>query len=109
MKALSLRKEANMNKAPNCKWCGKPANHPEYREIDGITSKVPTCFLCSKYSTEFLLLPDNEKVYQLMKELDWFNDFADSVQANHRVYDNACEWAEEQKEEKFPEDEDEGE
>ena len=36
----------------------------------------------------------------LKKQLQWFNDFADVVQYNHRVYEDACEQANEKEEER---------
>ncbi len=44
-----------MNDKPKCFWCSKTATRKDYREIDGITSKILTCEKCVKISTESLL------------------------------------------------------
>jgi hypothetical protein len=44
---------------------------------------------------EFNNLSDKDKVENLKKRLAWFNDFADSVQVDHRAYGIACEYADE--------------
>jgi hypothetical protein len=92
---------------PDCKFCGKPADLMDYREVDTITSKVPSCNSCKNLSTEFLYSTPEEKIEMLRKQLKWFNDFADCVQHNHRVYDNACEHADELEIERNPEEDEE--
>ena len=44
-------------------------------------------------------------IEEMEKKLAWFNDFADCVQGNHRVYDIACEYAEEMEAERNEESE----
>lgn len=101
MKVLNLRKEVKMSKtAPKCKWCDSPATKKEYRELNGVTSKIPCCDVCSELSTEFLRMKPEEKVKVLLEERKWYSDFADAVQANHRVYESACEYADEKQAER---------
>jgi hypothetical protein len=57
-----------------------------------------------EYTKEFNALPAEEQVKQLKKTLEWFNDFADSVQSNHRAYEYACEHADEKEAERYPEE-----
>lgn len=42
-------------KAPNCKWCGKEATRMEYRDIDGMVSKSPSCEECFHTNTNTLI------------------------------------------------------
>jgi hypothetical protein len=55
------------------------------------------------YTEEFNSLPAEEQVKQLKKTLEWYNDFANCVQGNHRMYETACEYADEQEKERYPE------
>ena len=41
--------------APKCDWCPSDATQIDYREVDGITSKVLTCPDCLKLSTKYLI------------------------------------------------------
>jgi hypothetical protein len=41
--------------APKCQWCPSDATQIDYREVDGITSKILTCPDCFKLSTKYLL------------------------------------------------------
>ena len=41
-----------------------------------------------------------EEIEKLKKQLQWFEDFADVVQTNHRVYSDACEQADELEQER---------
>lgn len=56
-----------------------------------------------EYTEEFNSLPAEEQVKQLKKTLEWYNDFANSVQGDHRTYENACEYADEKEAERYPE------
>lgn len=42
-------------KAVKCKWCKNQATQKDYREIDGITSKINSCNSCLNISTKTLL------------------------------------------------------
>jgi hypothetical protein len=41
-----------------------------------------------------------KKIKKLEKQLKWFSDFADCVQGNHRAYETACEYADEEEAER---------
>lgn len=53
-----------MTKKPNrkCHWCTKDAERLDYREVDGMTSKIVTCNECFEISTEHLVKLNNEKM-----------------------------------------------
>jgi hypothetical protein len=38
-----------------CDWCGRPATHKEWREIDDITGSTRECDECANLDTAFLL------------------------------------------------------
>ena len=42
-------------KTPRCHWCKSDAERIDYREVDGITSKIATCNFCVSMSTKYLL------------------------------------------------------
>ncbi len=44
-----------------CHWCTKDAERIDYREVDGMTSKIVTCNECFEISTEHLIKLQNEK------------------------------------------------
>lgn len=52
-----------------CKWCSEPATIRDYREIDNITSKIPSCNKCYNLSTEHLLL-EARKATELKEPID---------------------------------------
>lgn len=56
-----------------------------------------------EYTEEFNNLPAEEQVKQLKKTLEWYNDFANAVQGDHRTYEYACEYADEKESERYPE------
>jgi hypothetical protein len=39
----------------SCDWCGRPATHKEWREIDDITGSTRECDECANLDTAFLL------------------------------------------------------
>ena len=43
------------DKRPKCAWCDNQATRPDYRTIDGMTSKIPSCDDCFEISTKALL------------------------------------------------------
>lgn len=43
------------------------------------------------------------EIDRLNQIIKWFNNFADAVQGNHRVYESACEYADEQEAKRYPE------
>jgi hypothetical protein len=89
-------------KAPKCKYCKNTADFMDYREVDGVVSKIPSCKICQGYSNNFHYNPDkDEKIRQLIRQIEWYNNFANAVQWDHRTYDNACEYADEQEIEKY--------
>lgn len=38
-----------------CHWCTNDAERLDYREVDGMTSKIVTCNECFEISTEHLI------------------------------------------------------
>lgn len=50
-----------MNDKPKCYWCDKPAEVKDYREIDGITSKILSCMECAHISTASLIKKQKRK------------------------------------------------
>lgn len=44
-----------------CHWCPKDAERVDYREVDGMTSKIVTCSECFEISTEHLIKLQNEQ------------------------------------------------
>jgi len=42
-------------KEPKCAWCESQATRLDYRSIDGVTSKLPSCDECINVSTKKLL------------------------------------------------------
>lgn len=91
------------NKAPNCKYCKNPADFMDYREVDTVTSKIPSCRVCSNLSNQFhYRLNGEEKVKELVKQLDWFHNFADSVKSGSN-YEQAKNFADDKEIEKYGE------
>jgi hypothetical protein len=43
-----------------CKWCGKDATTIDYREVDGMTSKIKSCDECYKLDTKYLIKLTNK-------------------------------------------------
>jgi len=71
-----------------CKWCENPAEVIDYREIDGITSKVPSCGKCVDISTKYLLFLQNNKVlYETAKKV-WYDIFTNET----LIYNNFEEY-----------------
>jgi len=46
---------SKVNKAPKCAWCENQATRPDYRDIDGCVSKMPSCDECFQLDTKYLL------------------------------------------------------
>lgn len=46
---------------PKCKWCDNDAERSDYREIDGVTSKIKTCCECFELDTMHLIKRQNGK------------------------------------------------
>lgn len=42
-------------KKRKCHWCERDAERIDYREIDGMVSKIPSCSVCFEISTERLV------------------------------------------------------
>jgi len=38
-----------------CHWCERDAERFDYREVDGMTSKIKSCTVCFEISTERLI------------------------------------------------------
>jgi len=55
-----------------CKWCKNDATISDYREIDGITSKVHSCESCFGLSTDFLLARRDKEVLTSKLEIKGF-------------------------------------
>jgi hypothetical protein len=55
MKRMNIKMMKTNNKTPKCNWCPNDAVQVDYREIDGMTSKILTCPDCFNLSTKFLL------------------------------------------------------
>jgi len=45
-----------------CHWCDNTATRPDYREVDGMTSKVPTCEVCFALNTNYVLKKKQGKI-----------------------------------------------
>jgi hypothetical protein len=86
-------KRRTMSNRPNCKYCGNPADLMDYREVDTIVSKVPSCLVCRDLSTNCLYGPPEGKFKALASLNRWFIDFANSVYAEKEIYDKAYEFA----------------
>ena len=56
---------------PRCKWCENQATRPDYRTIDGMTSKIPSCDECFNISTD-ALLKRNQKPVTMKKYIVLF-------------------------------------
>lgn len=46
---------SNEKKVAKCKWCSNDAELSDYRNIDGMVSKIPSCRICFTKSTDYLL------------------------------------------------------
>lgn len=42
-------------KVRKCSWCEQDATTQDYREVDGMVSKIFSCHKCFNLSTEYLL------------------------------------------------------
>jgi hypothetical protein len=62
------------NNPPRCKWCLHNAVRNDYREIDGVTSKILTCDFCFNKSTEYLLKYKNRGCENCSLNLDKTKD-----------------------------------
>ena len=51
-----------------CQWCGKPATHKDWREIEGTTTSTRECDSCANLKTEFLLEREAEQKGQKLKD-----------------------------------------
>ena len=51
-----------------CHWCDKKATKTDYREVDGITSKIVTCNECAGLSTEYLVTRRYDKLVTSLEE-----------------------------------------
>lgn len=56
------------------------------------------------FTEEFKKLSKDEKLKEMEKLLDWYEDFADCVQSNHRAYETACEYANDMEAERLEEE-----
>ena len=50
-----------MKTIKHCNWCKNEATRHDYREVDGMTSKIKTCESCFKIETKKLLTFKNYK------------------------------------------------
>lgn len=59
-------------KEPKCTWCNNQATKLDYREIDTIVSKIPSCDECFKLSTLVLINRMTEPTIKLIKNIEVF-------------------------------------
>lgn len=52
---LDQRPSENVYVLKKCKWCDRDAERLDYREIDGITSKIHSCLQCFMLDTKYLI------------------------------------------------------
>lgn len=56
-KKLHKKEDASLQEAKSfaCDWCGQPATHKDWREIDGMTTSTLECGRCANLDTAFLI------------------------------------------------------
>lgn len=78
-----------MSKKVKCHWCDNVASVKDYREVDGVTSKINSCIACMNLSTEYLIQRRyDEYVAKLKEKLDSLENYEKGFKILYEYFDS---------------------